>query len=145
MFFILAKTIGFLALPSNLLIVIGLVGVVLMPSLFTRTGLRLLIACVLLMAIFGFSPLGNAPMLPLEDRFAPWDWSRGAPDGIIVLGGSFDNEVSAARGDVALNESAERLTKTVELARRFPAAKIVFSGGHGQLSPEGPTEAELAV
>ena len=41
----------------------------------------------MLLALFGLSPLGNALMLPLEERFPPWDASRGAPDGVIVLGG----------------------------------------------------------
>jgi uncharacterized SAM-binding protein YcdF (DUF218 family) len=144
MFFLLSKTIGFLVLPSNLLIVVGLLGVLLLPSRFARTALGLVIASVLLIAICGFSPLGNVLMLPLENRFPAWDRPR-VPDGMVVLGGSLDNEVSAARGAVALNESAERLTKAVELAKRFPSAKIVFSGGHGQIFYEGPTEAELAA
>jgi uncharacterized SAM-binding protein YcdF (DUF218 family) len=34
---------------------------------------------------------------------------------------------------VALNEAAERMTATVELARRYPDARIIFSGGDGSL------------
>ena len=36
MFFILSKVLGFFALPSNLLIAIGLVGLVLLCTRFTR-------------------------------------------------------------------------------------------------------------
>src|SRR5690349_25098099 len=64
---------------------------------------------------------------------------------MVGLGGSLDTEVSAARGDLAMNEAAERLTKTLELARRFPDAKIIFSGGHGELRARGPSEAALAA
>src|SRR4051794_6259045 len=120
MFFVLAKVLGFFALPSNLLMSLGLAGIALMVTRFARAGRRLAIASLLLIALFGVSPLGNALILPLEDRFPPWDASRGAPTGIISLGGAFDTVVSPARGEIALNEAAERLTALAGLARRFP-------------------------
>jgi uncharacterized SAM-binding protein YcdF (DUF218 family) len=145
MFFIISKVFGFFALPSNIIVVLGLFGVLLIGGRFTQLGLRLAAASVLLTAVCGFSPLGTALLLPLENRFAPWDPTHGPPDGIVVLGGAFENAVSAARADISLNDSAERMTAAVELARRFPAARIVFSGGNGELVPEGPSEAELAL
>jgi uncharacterized SAM-binding protein YcdF (DUF218 family) len=36
--------------------------------------------------------------------------------------------VAAGRGTHALNEAAERLTEAVALSRRYPAAKVVFTG-----------------
>jgi len=144
MFFAAAKILGFFALPSNALVVLALVGIVLMATRAARAGARLAVAGVLLLALCGFSPLGNALILPLEDRFPPWDPARGAPDGIVVLGGAFDNAVSGARDDVALNDAAERMTSAVDLARRYPAARLLFSGASGQLLVEGPTEAVLA-
>ncbi len=145
MFFLLAKVLGFFALPSNLLISLGLIGLVLMATRFARAGRRLAVAALLLLAIAGLSPLGNALILPLEERFPPWDASRGAPTGIISLGGAFDTVVSAARHEVALNEAAERLTVMAELVRRYPEAHVVFSGGSGRLIYGGATEAELAA
>jgi uncharacterized SAM-binding protein YcdF (DUF218 family) len=145
MFFLLAKTLGFFALPSNLLISLGLIGLVLMATRFARAGRRLAVAVLILLAIAGLSPLGNALILPLEERFPPWDSARGAPTGIISLGGAFDTVVSAARGEVALNEAAERLTVMAELVRRYPEAHVVFSGGSGRLIYGGATEAELAA
>ena len=145
MFFFLAKILGFFALPSNILISLGIIGVVLMATRFARTGRRLAIASVLLIAIAGWSPLGNALILPLEERFPPWDASHGAPTGIISLGGALDTVVSTTRGEVALNEAAERLTVMAELVRRYPEAHVVFSGGSGRLIYDGATEAELAA
>src|SRR6266481_4082216 len=118
MFFVLAKIIGFFALPSNILMSLGLIGIMLMATRFARAGRRLVVAALALIAIAGLSPLGNALILPLEERFPPWDASRGAPDGIVVLGGAITLDVSAARGAVALNEAAERITVAAELARR---------------------------
>jgi uncharacterized SAM-binding protein YcdF (DUF218 family) len=93
----------------------------------------------------GLSPLGNALMLPLEQRFPPWDPSRGPPAGIVVLGGGVSPNVSVARGVVALNEAAERITATVELARRYPNARIIFSGGSNALISDQAIEAPVAV
>ena len=133
MFFILSKILGFFALPSNVLIAIGLVGLVLLCTRFTRLASWLVVTSLVLIAVAGLSPLGNALILPLEQRFPPWDASRGPPDGIVVLGGAITPDVSAARGAVALNEAAERITATVELARRYPNARIIFSGGSSAL------------
>jgi uncharacterized SAM-binding protein YcdF (DUF218 family) len=148
MFFILAKTIGFFAAPSNALITLALIGLVLMPTRFARGGRRLVVIALILIALAGLSPLGNAIILPLEDRFPAWDDSpnaaRGAPAGIISLGGAIDTIVSPVRHEVALNEAAERMTAVAELARRFPAARIVFTGGSARLIFEGSTEAEMA-
>src|SRR3954468_16513993 len=145
MFFVAAKILGFFALPSNILISLGLIGIVLMATRYARAGRRLAVTALVLIAIAGLSPFGNAIILPLEERFPPWDASRGAPTGIISLGGAFDTMVSPARGEVALNEAAERLTAMAELVRRYPQAHIVFSGGSGRLIYDGVTEAELAV
>ena len=145
MFFALAKILGFFAAPSNVLISLGLIGVLLMATRWSRAGRRLAVFCIVLFALCGLSPLGNALILPLEERFPPWDASRGAPDGIICLGGALDTIVSPARNEVALNEAAERMTAIAELAQRFPQARIVFSGGSGRLVYDGATEAELAA
>lgn len=145
MFFLLAKILGFFALPSNILITLGLIGIVLLATRFARAGRRLAVIALVLFAIAGLSPLGNAIILPLEERFPPWDASRGAPTGIISLGGALDTVVSQSRGEVALNEAAERMTAMAELARRFPDARIVFSGGSGRLIYDGVTEASLAA
>ncbi|HEY2532909.1 MAG TPA: YdcF family protein [Xanthobacteraceae bacterium] len=144
-FFIVAKLLGFFALPSNFLISIGLVGIVLLCTRFTRLASWLIVTSLVLIAIAGLSPLGNALILPLEQRFPPWNPSQGSPDGIVVLGGAINPEISAARGAVALNEAAERITATVTLARRYPNARIIFSGGNSALLFDGGVEAAIAV
>jgi uncharacterized SAM-binding protein YcdF (DUF218 family) len=145
MFFLLSKILGFFALPSNLLITLGLLGAVMLLTRYARLGRRLLVASVLLVAVAGLSPLGNILILPLEQRFPPWDAARGSPDGIVVLGGPVSPELSLARGEVSLNESAERVTVVAELARRYPQARIVYSGGNGGLIIRDGNEAEFAL
>ena len=144
MFFVLSKTLDFIAVPSNLLVLIGFAGIALLATRFSRAGRRLLIASVILIAAVGVLPVGNALMLPLEERFPPWNPAQEAPTGIIVLGGAIGPERSAARGQVSLDEAAERVTVAVELARKYPSARIVFSGGNASLF-SGPSEANFAL
>jgi uncharacterized SAM-binding protein YcdF (DUF218 family) len=145
MFFVLSKILGFFAIPSNLVVVLALLGAALVRTRFARAGWRLMVGGLLVLAIIGLSPLGNALILPLEQRFPPWDAARGAPDGMVVLGGAISPDVSTARNAVALNEAAERMTVVAELAQRYPAARIVFSGGSAALVFQEGTEAEFAV
>jgi uncharacterized SAM-binding protein YcdF (DUF218 family) len=144
-FFALSKTIGYLVMPSNLLMAIGLIGLVLLFTRFRRLASWLIVTSLVLIALVGYSPLGRILLRPLEERFPPWDASRGAPDGIVVLGGAISPDISVARGVVALNGAAERITVTTELARRYPNARIIFTGGTASLDPEAPLEAPLAV
>ena len=146
MFFLLSKTLGFMLLPANFLIGAGVLGAVLLATRWAFLGRRLLIAAVVVLAICGFSPLGNWLLYPLEQRFPPWDAERGVPDGIIVLGGSIEPELSAARGRAALTHAADRMIAAAALARRYPNARIVFSGGNANLvSDDTAKEADYAL
>ena len=145
MFFVLSKTLGFFANPSNLVIVCGLSGVVLLVTRFSRAGRRLMVGSLVTLAIIGFSPLGNALMILLEQRFPPWDPARGAPDGIVVLGGGIRPDVSATHDDVVLSEAGTRITAAVALARRYPQARIIYTGGSGALIYREGSEAAFAV
>jgi uncharacterized SAM-binding protein YcdF (DUF218 family) len=145
MFFILSKIGGFFALPSDVAATLAALGVVLLFTRFKRSGRALAAIGVVLLIVAGLTPLGNALMLPLEQRFPPCDASHGAPTGMIVLGGAIGPEVSAARGTPALNEAAERITTAVALARQYPAARIIYSGGNASLVLAGGIEADYAA
>jgi len=144
MFFVISKLLGFFALPSNDVLAVGLIGLVLMPTRFARTARALLSTSVLLLLACGLLPLGNLLIAPLEERFPPWDAPSGAPDGIVVLGGAIDPELVAARRASELNEAAERVTVVAELARTYPSARILYSGGNGNLLARGGSEAHIA-
>ena len=105
MFFALSKILGFFAMPSNLLVMLGLVGLALTATRLARIGRRLAAAALILFAVVGVSPFSKALIKPLEDRFPPWDASRGPPVGIVVLGGAIDPDLAAERGR-SLNEGA---------------------------------------
>ena len=143
MFFVLSKLLGVFAFPSNVAILIGILGLLLLSTRFARGGRWFAFVSLVVLAILGLSPVGNLLIIPLENRFPPWDAARGAPDGIIVLGGVIDP--SSPGNQIMLNESAERLTVVPDLARRYPNARILFSGGSGALIGDGGAEAGAAA
>jgi uncharacterized SAM-binding protein YcdF (DUF218 family) len=144
MFFYLSKTVGYLLLPSNLLIALAVIGALLLATRFSRFGRRLLVTAVVLMALLGFLPVGAALMMPLEDRFPDWQPTAAAPDGIIVLGGALDPNRSLARDKPVFTLSAERISMAAELAGRYPNARVVFTGGTGKMLIERIPESEFA-
>src|SRR5579884_1225171 len=100
-----------------------------MATRLARTGLRIMITAIVLLALAAFSPLGNVLLYPLESRFPAWNAAEGAPDGIVVLGGPIDPDLSAAHGAPVIRTAPDRIVAAAALARRYPNAKIVFSGG----------------
>jgi uncharacterized SAM-binding protein YcdF (DUF218 family) len=143
-FFYLSKILGFVALPSNAIALICAAGAALLLTRWQRAGRRIVTTGVVLLLVCGFSPIGNVLMLTLSERFPAWHADGHAPDGIIVLGGAMDSEASAARNDVELDASAERVLAMLELARRFPHARIVFSGGSAAVFETPVAEAPIA-
>jgi len=132
-------------LPINLLVELGIIAIVLMATRFAGLGRKLAAITLVMLALAAFSPLGNLLLFPLESRFPPWNPSRGAPDGIIVLGGSVDTDLSAAHHAPVVPHAADRLFAPAELARRYPNARIVFTGGSANLISTGPREADYSV
>jgi uncharacterized SAM-binding protein YcdF (DUF218 family) len=145
MFFYLAKVIGFLIQPSTLIALLIGYGSILIWTGWARWGRRFASFGAILLLIAGLSPLGNALILPLEDRFPRADLDAPPPlTGFVILGGAEDRLVGGAREAPALNEASERIVEAAILSRRYPEAKIAFSGGDaGILYPAG-SEAEGA-
>ncbi|QPF82130.1 YdcF family protein [Bradyrhizobium genosp. L] len=144
MFFVLSKTLGIMLLPVNFLIGIGLIGAALWPTRFAVLGRRLTVGAAVLLAVIAFSPVGNLLIYSLESRFPPWNPAHGVPDGIIVLGGSIDPDVSLAHKTTIVAHSADRIIVAAELARKYPDARIVFTGGNANLLSNDAKEGDYA-
>jgi uncharacterized SAM-binding protein YcdF (DUF218 family) len=145
LFFALSKTFGVALLPINFMVELGLVALVLMATRFAAFGRKLAVMTLVLLALAAFSPLGNLLLYPLEHRFPPWDPSRAAPDGIIVLGGSVDTDLSAAHHTPVVRHAPDRLFALAELARRYPDARVVFTGGSANLVATDAREADYSA
>ena len=145
MFFILSKTVPVLLLPSSLILLIGCLGLALMATRFRRLGRRLGIVSLVLLLVAGLFPFGTVLSHVLESRFPPWDPARGAPDGIVVLGGAISPQLSRDYGAPAVTGDAGRIFALAKLARAYPNARIIYSGGDGSLLGNEPTEAQFLL
>jgi uncharacterized SAM-binding protein YcdF (DUF218 family) len=140
MFFYASKILFFPFVPSMLLTLVAVAGVLLsLTERWRRFGVRLSVLGVALLLVAGLSPLGNVLIMPLEERFARPRLEPGEQvAGIIILGGFEDGRISAARGSLEINEAGDRITEGVALALRFRSAKVVFTGGVGALVESYP-------
>ena len=128
MFFWASKILWVLAQPSNLLLLLLVVGA--LALLFGRRRLAawLLYPAVLALMLVGLFPMGEWLILPLENRFPAPAEPPDEVDGVIVLGGAVDLAVAQGRGVEAFHGNAERDIAMVELAQRYPDAKLVYTG-----------------
>ena len=143
MFFYLSKIFWFFIQPLNLAIFLLLAGLV--AALFGRRRLAGMgsIAAFVILALSAWTSIGATMLNPLEERF-PKPALPGRIDGIVVLGGGFEGAINLARGGYELNSGGDRMVETAILARRFPQAKIVVSGGNGSLFLDGEGDADTA-
>lgn len=141
MFFYASKVAWAFSVPSTFLTMLALVGLLLMPR-FRRLGVTLAALGMIGVVVAGLSPLGRILTHELEQRFPPFDDARPVA-GIVVLGGAELPALTASRGQPSFNHSAERLFALVDLARRYPEARVVFAGGSGSLMGQTMQEADV--
>jgi len=141
MSFFISKLLWACVAPGSLLL-LTLVLALLWRRRNPRLSTVLLALAVSGLLLCEVAPVGHWALAPLEDRFP----SPPLPlklDGIVVLGGSVNGELTALRGQPAINDSAERITMTLALARHYPDARIVFTGGSGSVLDQEHREADV--
>jgi len=141
MFFIVSKLLGIVFEPVNFIALMFLVGLVLGWRGYVRAGRALTATAAAVMIAVCFTPLGSLMLRALEDRFPRAAGIMPEPAGIIVLGGSVNQEVSASRGSITMDHAAARLTEGAALARTYPGARLIFTGGPSDIWGRGLDEA----
>jgi len=143
MFFAASKLFWLIGAPSHVLLILTTAAAILLNTKFERPGRRLAIASGVLFVVIGVLPTGTWLAGPLEDRF-----SRSALpshiDGVLVLGGGLHTKIVESRDAPAMESSEARLVSAFELARLYPNARVVFSGGSGDIGAPGASEARAA-
>ena len=103
---------------------------------------RILTPTIFFLFIISVFPVGQILVSTLEDIFQKNFLLQPPISGIIVLGGFIDPIISETRGQSTLNNAAERMTTFLSLAKKFPKAKLVFTGGSGSLTRNWVKEAD---
>ena len=141
MLYVVSKILQVVFDPGNLLLIVLAFGTWRLSTSRGRKGLALVVLVLVAGAAAAIEPLAALPLVPLENRFPVLHALPDKVDGVILLGGAVDPERTAEYGQVALNQSAARVTETLRLAQHYPMARIVLSGGFGGLLNEPTTEA----
>ncbi|MBN9252081.1 MAG: YdcF family protein [Mesorhizobium sp.] len=144
MFFYLSKFFWAVAQPLNLAIILLLAALLAAFIGWRRLSVAGTTLAFLVLAISAWTSAGALMLNPLEERF-----QRPPPpaeiDGIVVLGGGFEGAINLARGGYELNKAGDRFVEAAVLARRYPDAKIVISGGLGSVLLDGEEDATTAA
>ena len=133
LFFIASKTLGMVARVETWFLILLVLAVLLGAMGWIRAMRRLTGMTLLAMLALTVFPLATPLLRSLEGQYPANPPLPAHIDGIIVLGGAEDTGSFARWGIPGLNEGGERMTAGVELARRFPDAKLVFTGGSASL------------
>ncbi len=141
-FFTASKIGWYIVAPSHLLIW-SLVAAAILLIRGRRAGKVLTVLCAALFLLVLFFPIGNLALQPLEDEYPRPPWPERV-DGILVLGEGLNGEIYASRGVAGLGPESDSLVALRILAERYPAARIIFSGGSGELAGSRVPEAQIA-
>ena len=144
MFFLLSKILWLLVQPLSLVFLLILLGLLASWRGWRRTGLGFTLAGLVALGLFAFTTLGALLIAPLENRFARPATPPADVGAIIVLGGGFGGVVSQARGNEELRESGDRFVEALRLARLYPQARIIISGGVGNPFQDSESDADIA-
>ena len=144
LFFYISKLIWLLVSPDSLLLILIVLSLVLLYIGKLKQGKILLTSTTVILVIISFIPIGEWLLSPLESRFQTNPNLPEKIDGIIVLSGSENTELSHIWEQVELNGAAERNLMFLTLAKKFPSAKLIFTGGTGSLTKQEYKGADIA-
>lgn len=104
------------------------VGLVLLFSKRFVLGRKMLAVFTLVFLVINISPLGPWMIMKLENMVTRPSELPKDVDGIIMLGGAFALRETQERGHAVYNKAGPRFLEYVELAHRYPHAKIILTG-----------------
>lgn len=144
MFFFLSKIFWFVAQPLNFAIFLVLGGMLAVWFGWQKAAASFVSLAALILVLSVWTSLGAVLLRPLEERYPRPAFPENVA-GIVVLGGGFEGGINLARGGYELNTGGDRFVEAAILARRYPTAKVVISGGTGALVLDGEADADTAV
>lgn len=130
--------------PGRVLVTGLFLGIVLLWTPWARTGRWLASLAIIVLMFIAIFPVGGVMISGLENRFPQAQALPPTVDGIIVLGGATQPGLFRARGQIAVNDNAERLIEFAQLGRKNENARLIFTGGGKSSNSEIPTEADVA-
>lgn len=132
--FVVSKLFWIAVQPLSLAFIVGLMATLLLAFNYRRVALLCSSLSLTILFVTLYTTTGSVLLQSLETRFSRPSGDPAAVSCMIVLGGAFETEVTTARGGIELNQSADRFVEALRLAKAYPEARILVSGGDGSLS-----------
>jgi len=144
LFFWISKLVWLILSPDSLLLILLLLTCLLLHrgSYRMAKGLHTLVAVICL--LIAMLPLGDWLLAPLETRFPANPDLPQTIAGIVVLSGAEDAVLSSLWKQVEMGDGAERDLAFMHLARQYPAARLIFTGGSGSMLDQSHKAADVA-
>ncbi len=144
LFFFVSKIIWIVFSPDSLLLILIVFSLVLL-YMDKRKQAKILLSIVSgLLILISFFPIGEWLLYPLESRFQTNPVLPDKIAGIVVLSGSENTVLSPQWQQVELGDAIERDLMFLALARKYPEAKLLFTGGSGSLLEQKDKAADIA-
>lgn len=129
--FVLSKVIWIVFQPLSLTLIFCLLALLaLLRRQKTLSFVSISMSAVILL-IAQFTTTGAVMVQALEDRFPHPSADPASVECLIVLGGGFTNDVDTRRGGYNINDAGDRFVEVLRLANKYPAMRIIVSGGDG--------------
>jgi uncharacterized SAM-binding protein YcdF (DUF218 family) len=119
LFFLLSKIFWGLFAPSHVIVWTSIAAAICLAAGWQRAGRNFAVITALLLIFIGIIPTAIWLLRPLEFKYTSPEKPLDRVTGILTLGGSEDEKF--------------RLTATYALARQYPSAYVVYSGGSNAL------------
>tara|TARA_B100000945_G_scaffold311349_1_gene304456 strand:- start:1379 stop:2167 length:789 start_codon:yes stop_codon:yes gene_type:complete len=142
-FFYFSKKLWFYFNPVNIFLFLLFVGIIFN---FTKKRLHKFVNLIIfiLFIIIVILPTGKYFLWKLEGSYSIPRTFNKEVDGILILGGGMNEFLTYQYDQMNLNDNVDRLTESIYLMRKFPNAKVIFSGGVATLSKPKLTGADVA-
>ena len=133
MTFYLSKFLWLIFNPFNLIIIIIIIGYFFNLFNYKILSKSLYIFVSFIFFISAILPTGSYLNYLLEKDFHSKNYLPEKIDGILILSGATNPYLTKEHNQINFNGSVERLTESISLIKKYPNAKIIFSGGSGSL------------
>ena len=129
MYFYISRLINWIILNQILIILLLMIYFMISKNKFIKFYFKVIITSYILFICF--IPSGVFMLHSLEKSYIKDEMQINNIDGILVLSGRENIRLSDEYGQLYLGGSNHRITESLILQKRFPNAKLIFSGGSG--------------
>lgn len=137
------KAFGWFINLDKILLFLLVVGVLFLYTRWWRGGRRFMVLATSLLLLTTVVPTGYKILSFLENRFPQPMEIQEDVKGIIILGGSFDLQVSVARQKTCYNLAAGRIIEFLQVAHKYPHLPVLFSGAGAVDNPYANESANM--